>query len=238
MIKLQVFLIMVLLLSKSSFAQNRTKYCSCNVVGSSISSDTLFKDSLYTYTVSDSNQITVVFANTTADTIYIFNSYLQKTFLSSKYLHRINSFKNEYKISFVPLIPFVFTKYSDILKIGDDAIIGNHQIVYDFYTLLPKSKFELNFYYRDLFKENRKNSAVIDINIKRLNKYNDQVKFKTAKVHNLNGQYKFLFEFAAYKSINVLCNQSAYYVNEYLFDKQSKEFELIQIPFEVPRLHK
>lgn len=238
MIKLQVFLIVTFLLSKSISAQNRIKYCSCNVVGSSIGSNTLFKDSLYTYTVNDSNQITVVFTNTTADTIYIFNSYLQKAFLSSKYLHRINSIKNEYKISFVPLIPFVFTKYSDILKIGDDAIIGSHQIVYDFYTLLPNSKFELNFYYRDLFKANRKKSAVTDINVKRLNKYNDQVKFKTAKVHSLKGQYKFLLEFAAYKSINVLCNQSAYYVNEYLFDKQSKEFELIQIPFEVPSLHK
>jgi hypothetical protein len=162
-----------------------------------------------------------------------FNSYFQRQFLASKYLHRINLGSRSYKVSFLPIVPHVFTKYSDNVITTDEAIMSNHQIVYDFIKLSPKSSKVIEFKYSDLFEnKNKMNNVSKDYNIKLLNKNsNTPTKFYTTS--KLSGKYNFSFEFAVYKSVSLLCKQAAYYMQEYAFDKQSINFKVLTLPVKV-----
>ena len=226
--------ILFLLLSLIVNAQSkRGEYCSCKEANNLNNSANYYPDSLYATYNQDTVGVTVNIINTTKDTLYIFNSYLRQQFLSSKYLHRINVQNKLYKISFLPIIPYVFTKYSDIVATTDQALIGNHQVVYDFFRLPPNSNQQIEFKYRELFKNRNKNSNVSkDYDVRKLNKNSkpSQTFYTTSK---LKGKYNFKFEFAAYKSVNLLCNQTAYYLQEYKFDKQSKNFKVLTIPVKV-----
>lgn len=230
-----LFIIGINLCGKEIIAQNRISYCSCEKVGISISTLSNYSnDSLFASSSSDSFSTHITFFNKSVDTVYLFNSYLQQSFLSSKYLHRIDFVNREYKISFLPLVPFLFTEYSDLLQ-TKNAIVGRNQVVYNFYKLLPQTSYSLTLPYQDLFLTNIKQRlAVKDFNVKSLNKFNNKVKFKAASLDKVPTQFSYYFEFAFYKSVSFLCDKSAYYIQEYQFDKQAKEFEVIKILFSPP----
>ena len=208
----------------------RGKYCLCNEADKLRNLNNYYADSLYGVRTEDTAAITIAIINTTKDTLYLFNSYLQQQFLSSKYLHRIDLKKKSYKISFLPIVPYVFTKYADVISTTDEAIIGNHQIVYDFIKLLPNGSKTIEFKYSDIFKNrNESNNVSRDYNVKMLNK-DSGMPVEFYATGKLSVKYNFYFEFAVYRSVDLLCKQSAYYVQEYEFDKQSKSFEVLTIP--------
>lgn len=231
---MKAIVIPFLLLSLMINAQSkRGEYCSCKEANNLNNLANYYPDSLYATYSQDTAGITVNIINTTKDTLYIFNSYLQQQFLSSKYLHRISPQNKLYKVSFLPTIPYVFTKYSDVVVTTDQALIGNHQVIYDFFKLPPNSNQQIEFKYQELFKNRNKNNNVSkDYDVRRLNKNSKpaQVFYTTSK---LKGKYNFEFEFAAYKAVNFLCNQTAYYLQEYKFDKQSKNFKVLTVPIKV-----
>lgn len=213
-----------------SFAQiKRGEYCSCIKAASLVDKSKYYQDSVYGTYEEDTTGITLNIINTTKDTLYVFKSYFDKIFLSSKYLHRINSKEKKYKLSLLPIVPKVFTKYSDVIT--DEPIIGNQQVVYDFIKLPPNSIEKFLFKYEDLFKNrNSQNNASKDYDIKILHKYTKKIPQKFCTVSKLKSKYKFEVEFAVYKSVNLLCNESAYFLQENEFDKQSKDFKILTIP--------
>jgi hypothetical protein len=224
------FLMLPLVVNAQS---KRGEYCSCKEAIELNNPANYYPDSLYVTYHQDTATITVNIINTTKDTLYIFNSYFQSQFLNSKYLHRIIQQKKTYKVSFLPIIPYVFTKYSDVVVTTDEALIGNHQVVYDFYKLPPNSSQQIEFSYQELFKNrNKSNNVSKDYDVKKLNKNSrpSQSFYTTSK---LKGKYHFEFEFAVYKSVYLLCNQTAYYLQEYKFDKQSKDFKVITVPAKI-----
>jgi hypothetical protein len=229
-----ILLLLLLLLSTITTVQIvRGEYCSCKEADKLESLNNYYSDSLYATYKEDTAGITVSIINTTKDTIYIFSSYLQQQFLGSKYLHRIELNKRRYKLSLLPVVPHVFTKYSDVVIASDEAIMGDHQILYDFIKLLPGSGKEIEFKYRDLFKnKNEKNNISKDYNVRLLSK-NSKVPRKFYTTSKLPGKYDFCFEFAVYKSVDFLCKQTAYYMQAYEFDRQSKSFNVLTIPVKV-----
>jgi hypothetical protein len=86
-------------------------------------------DSLYISYDENANGLTFSVINTTEDTVYLFSSYLPALYHSSKYLHRIDkrSKVNIYRISFLPLIPFLSTKPNDRLIVGSNRIVEKNQ---------------------------------------------------------------------------------------------------------------
>ncbi len=224
-------LILLLLFSTGANAQNkRGGYCSCNEAKPIIGKN-YFADSLYAVSKENATSIAVNLINTSKDTLFIFSSYLQKQFLSSRYLHRVDLLNKIYKISFLPIVPYVFTKYSDAVVMNDNAIIGNHQIVYDFFKLPPNSSQHLEFSDQQLFSsKSEKNNASKDFDTKKLNKYSKKPQtFYTTST--LKGKYE--FEFAVYKSVDLLCNEHAYYLQESGFDKRSKSFNVLTVPAKI-----
>jgi len=234
MCNLRIF-ICGLLCTTTSFAFtqiNRTGYCICSESDKISSNSKVYPDSLYTMYSEEVTGLVVTIINTTKDTLYVFNSYLQPSLLSSKYLHRINSKDKLYKISFLPLVPYMFTKYSDVIT--DEPIVGNHQIVYDFFKLLPSTSQEIKMSYDNLFK--RKGSAKnvsMDYDVKTLHKYSKGLPQKFCTAGKLKGKYNLQIEFAVYKSVSLLCEESAYYVQEQAFEKQSKDFKILTASVEM-----
>src|ERR1700741_5294410 len=201
----------------------RPDYCICKAANTISDTSDLYKDSLYSSYYEDSLGINIRIYNTTKETLYIFNSYIQNHTVSSKYLHRIDKKNGLYKVSFLPLVPYLSTKYSDI--ISDNPVVANQQVVYDFFKLPPYSKQEVYLSYPDLFKnKNYKNNVMKDFDVKTLHKYAKKLPQKFYTTAKLNGKYTLQFEFAVYKNVNLVCNQSAYYLQEHHFDQQSKNF--------------
>jgi len=231
-------IILLLLFSLGATAQSkRGDYCSCKEADKLNNTVNYYPDSLYAIYKEDTAAITITIINTTKDTLYIFNSYLQQQFISSKYIHRIDLHKRLYKVSFLPIVPYVFTKYSDVIITKDAAIIGNHQVVYDFFKLPPNSNQEIELKYQQLFNSrNKNNNASKDYDVKKLNK-NSKISTNFYTTNKLTGKYNLIFEFAVYKSVDLLCKQSAYYLQEYKFDKQSKNFKILIVPVKVRKYH-
>lgn len=216
-------------LSVSSFAQvQRGEYCSCIKASPLKEESKYYQDSIYSTYQEDTTGIAINIINTTKDTLYIFKSYLENEFLSSKYLHRINSKEKKYKLSLLPLVSHVFTKYSDVIT--DEPIVGNQQIVYDFFKLPPNSVQSIFLSYKDVFrKKDSRNNATKDYDVKLLHKYTKKVPQKSCTVKKIKGRYSFEIEFAIYKSVNLLCSEAAYFVQENEFDKQSKDFKILTV---------
>lgn len=214
----------------------RNDYCACKEGGMIPSSADVHPDSLYTTYSENETGLVITIFNTTKDTVNIFNSYLRPSLLSSKYLHRINSKRRIYKISFLPLVPYLFTKYSDVIT--GESITGSHQIVYDFFKLPPGTSQEITLLYQDLFRnKNSSKNVSKDYDVKSLHKYSKGLPQDFCTAHKLKGKYSLQFEFAVYKSVSILCEQSAYYLREQEFDKQSKDFRVLTSPVELNNLH-
>lgn len=210
----------------------RTEYCKCRAASKPLDGFNLYGDSLYSTYDADSSGITVSIYNTTKDTLYIFNSYIQNQIAGSKYIHRVDTKNRVYKVSFLPLVPYVFTTYSDVITA--DPVIGHQQVVYDFFKLPPNSQQDIRLSYSDLFKNrNYKNNVMKDFDVKKLHKYTKKLPQKFYTTTGLKGKYKLQLEFAVYKSVNLLCNQSAYYMQEFDFDQQAKDFKILAVPITV-----
>lgn len=203
----------------------RINYCECKAACSL--NMIQYPDSIFASISSDSSKYVIKIFNTTTDTFFLFSTYLQQQFFSSKYLHRVNLKKKQYKLSFVPIIPFVFTKYSDVVATSN-IIIRDHQVVYDFIKMQPNSYYEFAIPIKDAFE---RSDAVNDFAPNGLNKFDYKMKFKniSAKKPAVN-KYDRLFEFALYKDVSVLCKESDYYLRENDFNAQAKSFTILQVP--------
>lgn len=201
--------------------QTRSSYCKCETVGAKTSNLDAQKDILLTATYSDGS-INIKIINNSSEAIYIFNSYFDNGISDSPYLYRYDPKSNTVNISYLPLIPYLTTKYSDKIFL-QDRIIQNYQTVYDFYKILPFHQYAfsvktMNFYNTKDF--------IRDFDIYALNKFQPIRKFKTKKLKG-GTHPEFKVKIAYYKSIDVICNQDAYFLNELRFNDQAKSFKVL-----------
>ncbi|MBA4320538.1 MAG: hypothetical protein C0412_19235 [Flavobacterium sp.] len=142
------------------------------------------------------------FLNNTKDTLYLFSGYFDDYCPSSKYLHRINLDDKIYKISFVPLIPYVSFSLADRIILGDKRVISIGQVTYEFISLPPSEDVQLNIKSETIFSNDEKENNVIkdfeliDLNYRKLKR----IKYYTSK--ELKGEYKLFFEFAIYQDVS------------------------------------
>ena len=174
--------------------------------------------------------------NSGVDTLFLFNSYIElntqhdcgkEPFWESEFLHRYDINNKTYKLSFLPLIPYLSVRFSDVITLGKQRILKKWNVLYSFRPILPsesivvsipKMALTYNYYTRDIvLKDYGKN---------------DQLHFKRVKV---KAPSSIIIEFAIYKKINLLTNQKAYYFSETDFDTQAKDYEVISVPCNVPR---
>ena len=190
------------------------------------------------YKLSFSNDtVYVSLSNKGLDTLYLFNSYLEinpeydcygtEPLWESEYLPRFDKGANKYKLSFLPIIPYLSVRFSDVAIHGKSRIVHRWQLLYGFKTIspndsihirIPKSAFEQEVY-------------VKDIPIKQFGK-NDKISFEKKQVR----QPKTIsLEFALYRNVDLLRSTDAYYFNEAGFDEQAKSYEVMTIICDLSR---
>jgi hypothetical protein len=223
-----LYLLLLISITKVLGQNNRRILCGgCSNSNQIISASNGSEPKIRSSYMKDSLGIYFNIENNSLDTIYIFNSYFEKEFLSSPYLHRVDKRNKINKISFLPLVPYISTRYDDVIT--KERLLSHNQIVYDFYRLPPRTKIEFGFLINDLFKmyPKRKN-CILDFDAKKLHKYSKNIPLKFCECNG--DKYELIqFEFAIYKKVNLLCNQNSFYSDEYEFDRQSKSFEILSI---------
>lgn len=117
------------------------------ILSSFIECDAQVGDELQ-YKLSLSNDtVYVTLNNNRLDTLYLFNSYLEmnpeydcfgtEPFWESEYLHRFDKESNQYKLSFLPIIPYLSVRFNDVAIHGKSRIVHKWQLLYGFKTLFP-----------------------------------------------------------------------------------------------------
>lgn len=159
------------------FQEERGSYCKCEIKGAEIS--TKLNSEGVTLNVNYlGDNINIKVTNSTPDTIYLFKSYFDNDISISPYLYRFDKKENEVNISLLPLIAYLYTKYSDKIII-QDRIIKTYQTVYDFYKILPFH--EYNFKVKALDFKNSK-EFIKDFDVYSLSKFQPIKKIKKEKL--------------------------------------------------------
>lgn len=222
--------LMVLFFSLSVKAQlgKRVCYEFSNSVSEIEESGSVLKDSVYTIAIDTGESIKVSIFNTTKDTVFLFSSYLKDDYIQSKYLHRINENSEEKKISFLPITPFLSTSLSDKIILGSDAIISFKQIEYEFIVIPPMKVFEKYFSNKSLYI----NLFTRDINLQALNPFS-KLKFKVIDVskHKKYNAYKNIVEFAIYKNVENLCDDTMFHLEMGAFTEQALDYKVLSAFF-------
>lgn len=180
---------------------------------------------IYTEAKIKADFIEVRICNVLKDTLYLFDSYLNKEFALSKYLHRIDKKNEQLKISFLPIVPFLGVRRPDVIILGENRLIKKSQILYHFITIPPNQTLHLKIDASIL----KVNDFVKDIDLQKINRY-ESIKFKNIK--NNPGNLTTTFEFALYEKVNLLINDESFYLDEFNFSQQSTKYIKLEIPLE------
>jgi len=175
------------------------------------------------------------FCNSTDDTLYLFSTYFDSTYISAKYLHQIDKSKKEYKISFKPLLPFISPILTDRLILGEDKIMKSGQNVFEFIILKPHSELQIELSKKNLFRK-----MGIRGNVVKAYTHDDFLKrkIKTATYDSKKRNYKLYFEFAYYLKINLITTREAFFNNYHSAFLQQEDFDTIIIEVDSENLNR
>ncbi len=171
----------------------------------------------------DKDQIILDIYNASSDTIYLFDSYLHESLPISKYLHRYNYRYNEYKLSFLPLLPYLSVDLSDTYISTNNKILYKGQILYHFIPIYPFGSHKIKLPINALFV----NEYVDDINPWQFTKFDKSIEFKN---RFMQIPQIIILEFAIYLKLKWLTNQHAYYFNEVEFNNEALSYHILRIP--------
>ena len=160
--------------------------------------------------------------NSTQDTLYLFDSYLDSNLYTSKYLHRFDKRTKQCKLSFLPLLPFLAVRNTDRLILSDNKIVNNGQVLYHFRAIPPKSKVEVSISKKAFYTED----YVKEVYPQRISKFERTIKFRRSKYNRCSN---IVVEFALYKNIDLLINEQAYYFDEYNFNEQALSYTTLLV---------
>lgn len=192
------------------------------------------RDSLYIIFNKTDSILEFNIVNTTSDTVYLFRSYLYDFYYSSKYLHRIDIKNKLYKISLLPIIPYLHPTMSDRLNLSADRVGLPFNVLIDFVKLNPNNCFKVRVKLSLLFDEIYVNKKMVcDIDLMSLSKFTKHVDFIEANLPEDFNNYKCVFEFALYKNICLLCSKEAYALKELEFNEQLKSFIKYTVPVDL-----
>lgn len=203
----------------------RPPYCKCEMVGEPI----FDKDKIGVFAKAhyDNENLQINIFNNTKDTIFLFKSYFEKDISKSKYIYRYHKKKQKVKISFLPIIPYLYTRYSDKI-IFQDRIIEEYQTVYDFYKLPPFYKYSINI---EVLNLKNKRNYIKDVVLEHMNKFQKPKKFKPISLKK-NTNVNYSTEVAYYTDVTFICNEKSYFLEELNFNEQAKSYYMIEIPID------
>jgi len=197
----------------------RPSYCDCKVKGTPIlnkNNNDVELTSKY-----QSKRLYLKIQNNTSDSIFLFSSYFNLV-SESKFLYRYNKIKDELKVSFLPLIPYLYTEYSDRIILDKDNIMKENQNVYDFYVIPPSHEYYFSVATLNIFNNKE---YIKDFDVLSLKNFSRK---HSKKINVKSNVDKFSLEIAYYTNIDVLCNSNFYYYKEKEFKTAAKDFKILK----------
>jgi hypothetical protein len=172
---------------------------SINTYGSNQTEHNCLKDSLEVLIKQNDKEVEIQIINLKTDTVYLFSTYFDSIYYASISLHRLSKKEGVYKISFLPLVPYLNVKRSDLLKYNYKDRVRGNEATYEFITLSPKDTSKLIYPLEYLYFD----KIVKEFDLKDLktgytpNIFEYPNKIKYCKSKGLK-KYPLIFEFALY----------------------------------------
>lgn len=91
------------------------------------------------------NELHLSIRNTSVDSVYLFDSYIDDDFSSNKYFRRFDHTQSENKLSFLPLVKYLDLVKSDRIIIGENKVVSQYQIAWSLQSIPPKSEVKIIF---------------------------------------------------------------------------------------------
>lgn len=172
--------------------------------------------------------LVISFINTGNDTLQLFSTYFEKPYIFSKVLHKVDAKNKKYKVSFLPLLPYLSGYLTDKLILTDvNKITMVGQNLYSFREILPKNQIYIKLPLSQLFGNvNAKNNVVKDYNNETIN----GKKLKKITLSKQKGKFEMLFEFAFYKEVNLIVKRDLYIKSGIKAYEQAKNYEIVKLP--------
>ena len=178
------------------------------------------------------DSVKFVFYNHSEHLFWLFDSYLDpqygKVLFQSPYLHRVERKNNQFKLSFLPVTPWLSVRYSDLIRRNEKTICSPGQVIYHFRQITGKDSVAIAIPKEAFFSE----EYVIDKPLVGYHSYDSarRVKFRTS-TDRPQLPYRTV-EFAVYRSLEGI-NESNYYYNEGIFDDAVNGYDILAVTIRI-----
>lgn len=176
----------------------------------------------------ESDSVKFVLYNNTKQPFWLFDSYLDPKYgdvlFQSQYLHRFDRKTDQFKLSFLPITPWLSFRYSDLVVRNEKTISYPGQVIYHFRQMPGKDYIEIAIPKEAFSCE----EYVIDKPLVEYHKYDlaNRVKFRTT-ARSPQQPYRTV-EFAVYQSLEGI-NENFYYFNEGVFDDAVRGYDILSV---------
>ena len=182
--------------------------------------------------IEESDSVKFVLLNNTEHPLWLFDSYLDPKYgdvlFQSPYLHRVERKANQFKLSFLPVTPWLSVKYSDLIIRNEKTLRYPGQVIYHFRQMAGKDAIEVSVPKDAFFCE----EYVIDKSLLQYHSYDfaRRVKFRTTA---RRPQESFrTVEFAVFQSLEGI-NETNYYFNGRVFDDAVKGYDILAVTIDI-----
>lgn len=149
----------------------------------------------------DTEHVEIKIINNSPNTYYIFSTYLNFNYISNTYLHRIDTSNKRYKLSFLPLIPYLTCTECEAANYidgeNDENILSQTRNKIKFEELKAHHVFVFNLDIQDILSQ----YVVEDFNVRKIENYSKNSLIQSKQFFDDFEYYHVLIEFALYKSI-------------------------------------
>ena len=180
----------------------------------------------------ESDSVKFVLHNNAGQPLWLFDSYLDPKYgdvlFQSPYLHRVDRKTNRFKLSFLPVSPWLSLNHSDLIIRNRETIRYPGQVVYHFRKMAEKDSLEVAIPKEAFLCE----EYVIDRPLTKYHYYDapHKVKFRTAT--RRPQQSSRTVEFALFQSLNGI-NENNYYYNWLIFDEAVKGYGVLAVTIDI-----
>jgi hypothetical protein len=160
--------------------------------------------------------------NTTNKEVNLFSTYLDEELINSNYLKRIDKKSKTIKLSFLPLITYLSPIKSDLIILGENAIVNEFQLKYNFIKIPPFSILKIKI----ISHESNPNYYFKDFNILNFNMFSS-INWKKIKTKSSYDNFIKTIEFAIYEDVSSLITEEKFFENLQEYDFKSKDFKIL-----------
>ncbi len=168
------------------------------------------------------NEVVITLTNQSDLDLYLFDSYLVDDLFTSPYIHLYDAGMQTMTLSFLPLLPYLGGMKPDLIRPGRN-IVNRGFYTYHF-TIIPKQGVVT---LKIPNKALQCDDCMEYLPINHYSKFEPGIPFQPYKSQPTHE--KTFIEMAVYSEIGILLDENAYATNEFAFDAQAKDYQIIRV---------